>query len=108
MADWDKELQKEAKESGEFGDACKATAFKLLRTSLGQSADDFNWWVSIGSPLIEWNPFSLSQVSYLLGRTCNLIFDDQDFYTGVVNSFAAGKQMKPLMQWLNPSNFIPE
>jgi hypothetical protein len=35
MADWDKELQKEAKESGEFADAVKATAFKLLRTSLG-------------------------------------------------------------------------
>ena len=48
MADWDKELQKEAKESGELGDTCKATAFKLLRTSFRQSADDFNWWSSIG------------------------------------------------------------
>jgi hypothetical protein len=76
MADWDKELQKEAKESGEFGDALKATAFKLARTSFGQSADDFNWWMSIGSPLIEWNPFSLSQSTYLLGRTWNLAFGD--------------------------------
>lgn len=106
MADWDKELQKEAKNSGEFTDALKATAFKLIRTSFGQSADDFNWWNSIGSPLIEWNPFALSQASYLLGRLSNIIMGDQDFYTGVVNSFAAGKQMKPLMQWLNPQNFI--
>lgn len=108
MADWDKELQKEAKETGDLADATKATAFKLLRTSFGQSADDFNWWHSIGSPLIEWNPFSLSQASYLLGRTYNLIMGDQDFYTGVVNTFAAGKQMKPLMQWLNPQNFAEE
>ena len=108
MADWDKELQKEAKETGDLADATKATAFKLLRTSFGQSADDFNWWHSIGSPLIEWNPFSLSQASYLLGRTYNLIMGDQDFYTGVINTFAAGKQMKPLMQWLNPQNFAEE
>ena len=108
MADWDKELQKEAKESGEFGDALKATSFKLIRTSFGQSADDFNWWSSIGSPLIGWNPFALSQSTYLFGRLSNIIMGDQDFYTGVVNSFAAGKQMKPLMQWLNPQNFISE
>lgn len=101
MADWDKELQKEARESGEFNDALKATAFKLMRTSLGQSADDFNWWSSIGSPLTDWSPFSLSQTGYLLGRVGNMIID-RDFYDGVVNSFAAGKQMKPLMQYLKP------
>ena len=106
MADWDKELQKEAKESGELGDAIKATAFKLLRTSFGQSADDFNWWSSIGSPLIGWNPFALSQATYLFGRASNVIMGDQDFYTGVINTFAAGKQMGPLMAWLNPKNFI--
>ena len=108
MANWDKELQKDAKDSGELGDAAKATAFKLLRTSFGQSADDFNWWNSIGSPLVGWNPFALSQGTYLLGRLSNVLMGDQDFYTGVVNSFAAGKQMKPLMQWLNPQNFVSE
>jgi hypothetical protein len=76
MADWDKELQKEAKESGEFGDALEATAFKLIRTSFGQSADDFNWWSSIGSPLIGWNPFALSQSTYLFGRLSNMIMGD--------------------------------
>ena len=105
MADWDKELQKEAKESKDFNDALKATSFKLFRTSLGQSADDFNWWHSIGSPLIGWNPFALSQSTYLFGRVSNMIMGDTDFYTGVVSSFAAGKQMKPLMEWLNPQNF---
>lgn len=104
MADWDKELQKEARESGEFNDAVKATAFKLFRTSLGQSADDFNWWHSIGSPLVDWSPFSLSQFTYLYGRAQNMIMGDTDFFSGIINSFAAGKQMKPLMEYLNPTN----
>lgn len=104
MADWDKELQKEARESGEFNDALKATAVKLFRTSLGQSADDFNWWNSIGSPLVDWSPFSLSQFTYLFSRAQNMVMGDQDFFNGIVNSFAAGKQMRPLMEYLNPTN----
>lgn len=104
LADWDKELQKEAKESGDFNDAINATIAKLVRTSLGQSADDFNWWKSIGSPLIDWSPFSLSQSTYLLGRASNIIMGDTDFYDGVVNSFAAGKQLRPIMQYLKPES----
>jgi hypothetical protein len=71
-----KNSRKKKKNHGELGDPCKATAFKLLRASFGQSADDFNWWSSIGSPLIEWNPFSLSQCTYLFGRTSNFIFGE--------------------------------
>jgi hypothetical protein len=60
MADWDKELRKEAKESGELSDSLKSTLVHLTRLSFGQSADDFKWWSSIGNPAVNWNPFAFS------------------------------------------------
>ena len=60
MADWDKELKKEAKESGKLSDALAATLVHLTRLSFGQSAEDFNWWVSIGNPAVEWSPFAIT------------------------------------------------
>lgn len=103
MGDWDKEMQKEAKESGEFGDTMKATALHLLKVSLGQSVDDFNWASTIGNPAVNWSPFSFTQFINVAKRSGNMIFGDTDFYDGVVNSFAAGKQMRPLMNYLKPN-----
>jgi hypothetical protein len=30
---------------------------------------------------------------------------DSSFYDGITKSFAVGKQMGPLVDWLNPKNF---
>ena len=105
MADWDKELKKEAKESGDLGDALKSTVVHLSRVSLGQSAEDLAWWESIGSPTINWSPFALIQTTNTTKRLWNSIIGDKSFYDGVMKSFAAGKQMGPLVDWLNPKNF---
>jgi hypothetical protein len=91
MADWDKELKKEAKESGDLGDAFKATVVHLSRLSLGQSAEDLAWWESIGSPTINWSPFALVQTKNTTKRLWNSIMGDKSFYDGVMKSFAAGK-----------------
>ena len=102
MGDWDKDMQKEAKDTGDFSDAIKATALHLTRISLGQSADDFCWWSTIGNPAVNWSPFSFTQFTNAAKRTWNVIMGDTRFYDGVVNSFATGKQMRPLMEWINP------
>ena len=105
MADWDKELKKEAKESGKLSDALAATLVHLTRLSFGQSAEDFNWWVSIGNPAVEWSPFAITQGKNMTKRFWNSLFGDTSFYDGVTKSFAAGKQMQPIIDWLNPKNF---
>lgn len=102
MADWDKEMQKEAKESNDLLDTIKATAIHVSRVSLGQSADDFNWWSTIGNPAVNWSPFSFTQFVNVGKRLGNVIMGDHDFYNGVVNSFAVGKQLRPLMEYLKP------
>ena len=102
MADWDKELQKDAKDSGKLSDVIKATAIHVSRISLGQSADDFNWWSTIGNPAVNWSPFSFTQFVNIGKRTSNLIMGDHDFYNGVIKSFAVGRQMQPLMGYINP------
>ena len=104
MADWDKELQKEAKESRELSDAMKASAVHLARLSLGQSAEDFAWWSSIGNPAVNWSPFSFTQANILRKKVWNTLFGDTSFYDGVLYSFAAGKQMKPMVEWIKPDN----
>ena len=105
MMDWDKELQKEAKESGELSDAFKASLAHLTRLSFGQSADDLAWWSSIGNPAVNWSPFSITQATNLCKRASSTLFGDTSFYDGITKSFAVGKQMKPLVDWLNPKNF---
>ena len=104
MGDLDKELQKEAKESGELSDAIKATAVHVARMSLGQSAEDFAWWSTIGNPALEWSPFSFTYGWNTAKRVYNSVLGDSDFIDGVTNSFAATKQMKPLITWIKPEN----
>lgn len=104
MGDWDKELQKEAKNSGELGDAMFATAFHIMTMSMTQSASDFAWWSSIGGPTISWTPFSFEYGSRFLTRWWNVLTGDPTFYDGITGSFAAGKQMKPLLECIKPDS----
>lgn len=102
MMDWDKDLQKKAKESKDLKDAAAATLVHLTRLSFGQSAEDFAWWQSIGNPAIEWSPFSFTWGTNTVKRIYNAIMGDSDFYDGVMQSSAAGKQIKPLMDYIKP------
>ena len=102
MADWDKELRKEAKESGEFADALQATAIHILSRSMGNSAEDFSWWHSIGNPLGDWSPFTIKQASNIYKRFSGIVFGDERLYDGAIKSFSATSQMQPLFQWINP------
>ena len=101
MADWDKELQKESKESKELSDAMKASAVHITRLSFGQSAQDMAWWQTIGGPATDWNPFSIGMLTNTSKRFYNAIFGDQHFTKGIMNSFAVGKQFKPLTEWID-------
>ena len=91
MAGWDKELRKEAKESGELSDALKASLVHLTRLSFGQSAEDFAWWSSIGNPAVNWSPFAITQGKNVVKRFWNSLMGDSSFYDGVTKSFAATK-----------------
>lgn len=102
MSDWDKEVQREAKKSHDLGDATKATMVHIATMSMGQSADDFAWWSSIFGPTTDWSPFAFIHAINTHKKLWNSLFGDQRVYDGITNSFAVGKQFKPLMQWINP------
>ena len=104
MGDWDKELQKEARESDGLGDAMAATAVHIATMSMTQSASDFAWWSSIGGPALQWSPFSFEFGSRFIGRWWNVIMGDPTFYDGITGSFAAGKQLKPLLECIRPDS----
>jgi hypothetical protein len=99
---WVKDLEKEAKESGEFSAALAATAAKIVFLSVRNSASDLNFFDSIGGPAIQWTPFSVETGMRMFKNIWNTTTGDMTFYGGVVNTFAATKQAKPLFEYLAP------
>lgn len=99
-----KELEKEARESNGQSGAMEAAAMNILQATVSQSASDFNWWNSIGSPGINWTPFSLDAGKRLFQNTLSVAFGDRTLYGGLINTFSATKYMKPMLEYVAPMN----
>jgi len=91
LGDWDKEVQKDAKEVNTLEAASTATLLHIFNQSLHNSCLDFAWWSSIGDPLMQWSPFSFEYGTKFLGRWWNVIMGDKSFYDGITNSLSVGK-----------------
>jgi len=99
---WVKDLEKEAKEADTFSAALAATAARIAFLSIRNSAADLNFFDSIGGPAIQWTPFSVETGVRMFKNIYNTAIGDRTFYGGVINTFAAGKQMRPLFEYLGP------
>lgn len=99
---WVKDLEKEAKEADTFSAALAATAARIAFLSIRNSASDLNFFDSIGGPAIQWTPFSVETGVRMFKNITNVAMGDRTFYGGVINTFAAGKQMRPLFEYLGP------
>lgn len=60
LRDWDDQLTKDAKTTGEMDDALVAAAAHMCIKMVSSSFGDFNFVSSIGSPFVSWEPFSLN------------------------------------------------
>lgn len=101
LGDWDKEMQKKAKEENNLMAAVQASAVHMLKLSIHNSASDFAFWSTIGGPTIQWSPFAFETVTRLSKKWWSVITGDPTIYDGIVGSFSATKQMKPLMNYIN-------
>jgi hypothetical protein len=99
---WVKDLEKEAKEANDFSTALAATAARIAFLSIRNSAADLNFFDSIGGPAIQWTPFSVETGIRMFGNVSKVAMGDRTFYGGVVNTFAATKQARPLFEFLGP------
>lgn len=102
LADWEQELAKEAKSTESISDGLKASMMNILAMSLHNSAADFAFWDSIGTPAIQWTPFAFETGTRLVKNTLNVAMGDRTFWGGVVNTLSVTKQFKPLMQNISP------
>ena len=102
MTKWEKDLEKEARRSKSFMDGLKASMVNILTMSVRNSASDFAFWDGIFNPALQWTPFSLETGTRLWKNVWNTAFGDRTFWGGVTNTFAATKQMRPLMQTIAP------
>nr|DAR62524.1 MAG TPA: hypothetical protein [Bacteriophage sp.] len=97
LTGWGDELTKEAKNSGSVTDGLKASSTNIFAKLVHNSAADFAFWDSIGSPLAQWTPFSLETIARQCKNWGNVAMGDNTFWNGVTNTFNATKVFRPAL-----------
>lgn len=97
MAQQGKKLTKNANDSGSISDGMMASAVNLSAKMLSNSANDFAFWDSIGTPLGQITPFAFESVKNQVANWSNVAFGDKNFWGGVVNTFSVTKDFKPAL-----------
>ena len=72
------------------------------------SFSDLNAMTSIGNPVFQWTPFTFEWGQQKLKTLYKVAIGDEDFQDGVVNSFGALRQIKPLLDTVKPEMFRTE
>ena len=107
MADWYKEMEKDNKD-GDLIDQLKLSAAKVTVQALRTSFTDFNFINTIGDPLASWTPFSLDWAQKTITRTGRVLAGNEDVWDGLLNTFSAGRQFKPMLSTIKPAAFKTE
>lgn len=82
----------------DMGKAASYMGVKLLADSFDHSVMDFNFFDSIFSPTVEWQPFAFSSISKLLGNASKYFTTDATFANTIANSSAVTRQFKPIIK----------
>lgn len=102
LTGWGDELTKNAKNSGSVTDGLKASSTNIFAKLVHNSAADFAFWDSIGSPLAQWTPFSLETIARQCKNWGNVAMGDNTFWNGVTNTFNATKVFRPALGNIAP------
>jgi hypothetical protein len=94
-----KEISSDSKGSGDFGGACVAALANIGAKSLYNSTLDFNWVKSIFEISADWNPFAVMYATREIATIGQVITGDKSFKDGVVNSFSATRQFRPIFEY---------
>lgn len=79
MADWDDDLIKDAKKSQDLGEALRASAAHMAMKMVSNSFLDFNFFNSIGSPILSWQPISFAYLGSRISDLGQAVLGDKDF-----------------------------
>ena len=93
---------KKAKETGSVSDGFNASMLNLGTKMVRNSALDFAFWDSIGSPLGSWTPFSIEAGTNILKRWFNAAVGDNTAANAAVNTFTATKVFRPMFENIVP------
>lgn len=102
LIDKNKEIIREAKESGSLTDAMIASISNIGTRSLINSTSDFNFVSSVLGPLFNWNAYTLNWGQDNVKRIWNVAFGDTTAYDAITKSFAATKVVSPIFTYLAP------
>lgn len=108
LADWLKDFEKEKKEEDTFINSVQLAAAKIAVQSVRTSFIDFNFFNSIGDPLASWTPFAAEWAQRTVKNSWRVINGNEDLWDGLLNTFSAGKQLKPALSTVKPSIFKTE
>ena len=95
-------VTKKAKETGSVSDGFNASMLNLGTKMVRNSALDFAFWDSIGSPLGSWTPFSIEAGTNILKRWFNAAVGDNTAANAAVNTFTATKVFRPMFENIVP------
>lgn len=102
LSEKDKDLIKEAKDSGDLTDAMLASISHIGVRSWVNSAADFNALNNVISPALDWKPYCFQSIGNLAQRTFNTFTGDQSAYNNIINSFSATKAIQPVFTYIAP------
>ena len=94
MADWDDDLAKDARKSGDLGEALRASAAHMSMKMVSNSFLDFNFFDSIGSPLVSWEPVSFAYLGSRLADIGKIATGDKSFTDVMIRMASATNQSK--------------
>lgn len=103
LLDWSKFLAKESKKSDSFLLALGAAGANYAYLTVRNSSADMNWAATVGSPMLNWGAFSFDSGMRTAKSISNLITTDQSLYKTLTNISTAGRQARPLFDYLDPN-----
>jgi hypothetical protein len=103
LLDWSKFLAKESKKSDSFLLALGATGANYAYLTVRNSSADMNWAATVGSPMLNWGAFSVDSGMRTAKSISNLITTDQSLYKTLTNISTAGRQARPMFDYLDPN-----
>lgn len=86
LRDWDDQLTKDAKTSGELDEALIAAGAHMCIKMVSSSFGDFNFISSIGSPFVSWEPFSLNYFRQRISDAEDVMTGDKKLATAILRS----------------------
>lgn len=96
------DAKKQAKKDDTFASAFKATLSNYAYLTVRNSSADMDWLSTIGSPMLNWGAFSFDSASRTVKSIGRFITGDQSFYKTITNTTTAGRQARPMFDYLNP------